>query len=131
MHPPHYFFALFGDPDTPDKDPVEAGLYRPDPRLAPFAPCPGDALLLYCNQGYAKYAGTAPGVGLVLFTDREAIRYRYLPLAQAVAKKHIEQAFGADDLARFRNRRSFRSWLFQIARESFVAAIGGQAIEWP
>lgn len=73
----------------------------------------------------------APGLGIVLRKDSEVIEYRYLPLTQPVAKYRIEREFQADDLAKFKNRRFAAFWLFEISRESFVGAIGGQAIAWP
>jgi hypothetical protein len=36
MHSPNYFFALFGEPNPPEKDRVESGSYHPHPKAAPF-----------------------------------------------------------------------------------------------
>jgi len=128
---PKYFFAMFGDPRPPEKDTIESGIYHPDPKHAPFPTRPGDVLLLYCTGSYRQYPMQAPGLGIVLHTDNEIVRYRYLTLSQPISKDRIEHEFQPSDADKFKNRRFTGFWLFEISRESFVRAFGNRAIVWP
>lgn len=76
MSSPHYFFAMFGEPISPDKDIVESGVYHPDLKSAPFPTQPGDILLLYCIENYTAHPMQVPGLGIVLHTDNTIICYR-------------------------------------------------------
>lgn len=131
MSRPKYFFAMFGDPNPPEKDTVESGIYHPDPKHAPFATRPGDVLLLYCTENYSRHPKQAPGIGVVLDTDQKKVTYRYLPLTQSVSKTMIEEKFQAKDGTKFKNRRFTGFWLFEISRESFIDVLGDQMIAWP
>ncbi|MCI0561663.1 MAG: hypothetical protein MN733_24505 [Nitrososphaera sp.] len=131
MAGPRYFFAMFGEPDPPDKDTIESGVYHPDARLAPFPVMPGDILLLYCTESYTKHAMRVPGVGVATRVDDTVVEYRYLPLKESLPKSKLEQAFRPDDLDKFNNRRFSTFWLFEIARASFVATVGQSTLEWP
>jgi len=131
MSSPKYFFAMFGDPGPPEKDTIESGVYHPHPKSAPFPPRPGDILLLYCSGSYSQYPMQVPGLGVVLQVDNETVRYRYLPLSNPVSKERIERGFLPNDVSRFKNRRFYTFWLFEVSRESFVRTVGDQPIVWP
>ena len=91
MFSPTYFFALFGDPNPPEKDTIESGLYHPHPDTAPFPTKPGDVLLLYCAASYQKYPLQIPGIGVILKLDEKVINYRYLPFAEPIPKYRIDK----------------------------------------
>jgi len=131
MSSPSYFFALFGDPNPPEKDMVESGLYHPHPDTAPFPTKPGDVLLLYCAASYQEHALQIPGIGVTLKSDEKVISYRYLPFAEAIPKYKIDQGFAPDDAGKFKNIRFNRFWLFKISKDSFVRVVGEQRILWP
>lgn len=131
MIPPKYFLAVFGDPKPPEKDTIESGVYHPDPKFAPFPPEPGDVLLLYCTGGYDKNPMQVPGIGIVLDTEDEAIRYRYLPLSYSISKTTVENEMESADAKKFANRRFSSHWLFEISQDSFVKVIGDRTIVWP
>ena len=82
MQSAQYFFAMFGDPNPPEKDEVESGAYHPNQNTAPYSTQPGDFLLLYCTGGYAGLAMQAPGIGIVLAVDYETARNGYVPLTK-------------------------------------------------
>ena len=92
MTSPRYFIAVFGDPHPPNKALVESGEYDPDPKYAPFPTATGDVMLLYCTGSYGKYSMEVPGVGIVLDTDPQWIKYRWLPFNQPISKARIDQA---------------------------------------
>ncbi len=130
MNNPKYFVAVFGDPQQPNKSLVESGEYDPDPRYAPFSPKPGDVMLLYCTGSYLQRFMQVPGVGVVLGTDMQWIKYRWLPFKEAIPKARIDTAFEAADLAKFGNIRFSSHWLFEISAGSFSATIADQQVEW-
>jgi hypothetical protein len=127
---PRYFVAIFGDPQAPDKSLVESGKYDPDPRYAPFPTAPGDVMLLYCTNSYTQHSMEIPGVGIVLQTDNEWIKYRYLPLKEAISKEKLDQSFESADAEKFRNIRFSSHWLFEISQLSFSRTVAAQVIAW-
>ena len=131
MDTPRYFVAVFGEPSPPNKDTIESGIYHPDQKLAPFPSEPGDILLIYCTDNYPAHRMEVPGFGIVLGTDDQTVRYRYLPLVKSIPKSKIERSFGADDIAKFKSRRFSTYWLFEISKESFLRTVGKQGILWP
>ena len=131
MPSPKYFFALFGEPDPPEKDFIESGVYHLHPNAAPSPAEPGDILLLYCSGRYPECEMTVPGIGIVLNSESKVVRYRYLPFTRPVPRNTLDEAFDAEDLANLHNIRFFQFWLFEISRESFVRSVGEQRIDWP
>ncbi|MBI3662390.1 MAG: hypothetical protein HY234_04995 [Acidobacteria bacterium] len=131
MNPPKYFVAVFGDPNPPNKDTVESGVYHPDPDCVPFPTRPGDVILLYCTGGYRDYAMASPGIGIVLKSGDQTIQYRYLALSKPIAIHDIKRKFHATDAEKFDNIRFSTFWLFEISRESFVGALGDRTVTWP
>ena len=130
MNSPRFFVAVFGDPQQPRKSLVESGEYDPDPRY-PFPTSPGDLMLLYCTSSYSGRSMQIPGVGVVLSTDNEWVRYRYLPFTVPIPKSRIDAAFDPIDLDKFRNIRFSSHWLFEITRISFANTIANQQVDWP
>ncbi|OPY11149.1 MAG: hypothetical protein A4E69_02981 [Syntrophus sp. PtaB.Bin138] len=122
MSSPRYFFAVFGNPSPPSKDTVESGIYHPHPKFAPFEPRPGDFLLLYCTNGYVRYAKSSPGYGVVVRHDDLTIEYDYHPFPKPFPIKDIRNAFRADDKAKLRNIRFSSHWLFELNKNSFLKA---------
>lgn len=131
MSSPKYFFAVFGDPNPPHKDTIESGIYHPDPKYAPFPTEQGDVLLLYCTGSYDEHSMQTPGIGIVLFTEDYAIRYRYLPFSQSISKTTVENELQPADAQKFANRRFSSHWLFEISRDSFVRVVADRTIMWP
>ena len=123
MSSPRYFFAVFGNPKPPSKDTVESGIYHPHPKFAPFKPRPGDFLFLYCTNGYAKYAKSSPGFGIVRRLDDLIIEYDYKAFQKSIPIRAIRNAFKSDDKAKLGNIRFSSHWLFELNRESFLTAI--------
>jgi hypothetical protein len=121
MSSPRYFFAVFGDPMPPSKDTVESGIYHPHPKYAPFAPRPGDFLLLYCTNGYAKYSKSSPGFGIVRRLDDLIIEYDYNAFKVPIPLGDIRNAFSMDEKAKLKNIRFNNHWLFELRKESFSA----------
>ncbi len=130
MNGPKYFVAVFGDPQQPNKSLVDSGTYDPDPRYAPFPTNPGDVMLLYCTGSYPNRSMQIPGVGIVLSTDREWIRYRWLPLKGAIPKSQMDGAFEPADLEKLSNIRFSSHWLFEISQRSFSSTISSQNVDW-
>jgi len=128
--PPRYFVAIFGNPQPPDKSLVESGVYDPDPKYAPFPTAPGDVMLLYCTSSYTQYSMEIPGVGIVLHTDKEWIKYRWLPFKEVISKEKIDQSFEPADAEKFRNIRFSSHWLFEISQRSFSRTVTAQIIAW-
>jgi len=130
MNSPMYFVAVFGDPQQPNKSLVESGEYNPDPQYAPFPTKPGDVMLLYCTGSYPQRFMQIPGIGIVLSTDRQWIKYRWLPFKEAIPKSRIDKAFEPTDLVKFDNIRFSSHWLFEISRLSFSGTIANQEVDW-
>jgi hypothetical protein len=128
--PLKYFVAVFGDPRRPEKEPVESGIYYPDPIRGTF-PKSGDILLIYCTGNYPDHPKKIHGIGIVLGTDGQTVNYRYLPFVEPIPKSKIDQAFEPIDIAKFKNIRFDTFWLFKISKESFVGTVGAQRIRWP
>ena len=72
-----------------------------------------------------------PGIGVVLGTDSQWVKYRYLPLIQPIQKSQIDAAFDPIDLDKFKNIWMSSHWLFEISRSSFLATAANQQIDWP
>jgi hypothetical protein len=130
MSTPKLFVAVFGDPQQPNKSLVEAGEYDPDPKYAPFPCRPGDLILLYCTSSYMGRPMQIAGIGVVLSSDRNWVRYRWLPFKQAIPKSRIDAGFEPPDLQKFGNIRFASHWLFEISLKSFSDTIANQEIDW-
>jgi hypothetical protein len=131
MNSPKCFVAVFGDPQPPRKNRVESGEYRPDPRYAPFQTEPGHLMLLYCTGSYPRHSMKIPGIGVVLSTDGESVKYRWLPFKEPIAKSRIDEKFAPADLEKFGDRRFSSRWLFEISLKSFSDTAANQEIDWP
>ncbi len=131
MNIPHYFLAVFGDPNRPQKDVVESGTYRPATNSEENGPEPGDIMLLYCTGGYQGHEMEVPGIGLVLSVRQAAVTYRYLPFSAPIAKAGLDRSFEAEDLGNFQKIRLSSFWLFEISRKSFARAVENCGILWP
>jgi hypothetical protein len=125
------YVAVFGDPQQPGKSLVESGEYDPDPRYAPFPTRPGDFMLLYCTSSYSGRSMQISGIGVVLSTDSQWVRYRYLPFVEPIEKSRIDGAFDAVDLKKFKDIRFSSRWLFEISHSSFSGTVANQQIDWP
>jgi hypothetical protein len=130
MSSPKYFVAVFGDPQQPNKSLVESGQYDPDPKYAPFPTRPGDIMVLYCTGGYPQRFMQIPGIGVVLSTDTQWIRYRWLQFKEAIPKSRIDGAFEPQDVEKFKNIRFSSHWLFEISQTSFSRTIADQDVDW-
>jgi hypothetical protein len=122
MNPPKCFVAIFGDPQQPNKSLVESGQYDPDPRY-PSESQPGDLMLLYCTSSYPGRSMQIVGIGVVLSTDPQWIRYRCLPFHEPIPKSRIDAEFEPGDLKKFRDIRFSSRWIFQISLTSFADTI--------
>jgi hypothetical protein len=131
MKAPKYYLSVFGNPEPPNKDTIESGLYHPDLRFGPFPTEPGDFLLLYCTAGYSEHAMEVPGIGVVLETKETYIYYRYLPFTMAISKSELDSKFNQRDKIKFSNIRFSSHWLFEISRESFLNVVADRKILWP
>ncbi len=130
MNSPKFLVAVFGDPQQPQKSLVESGEYDPDPKYAPFPAGPGDLILLYCTNSYQGRSMQIPGIGVVLTTDSQWVRYRYLPFTAPIQKSRIDAAFDPGDLEKFKNIRFSSHWLFEISRMSFSGTVASQQLDW-
>jgi hypothetical protein len=119
MKAPKYYLSVFGNPNPPDKDTIESGIYHPNLKFAPFPTEPGDFLLLYCTAGYSEYAMHVPGIGVVLETKDTEIHYRYLPLTRAISKDELDNKFDPTDKKKLSHIRFSSHWLFEISRQTF------------
>lgn len=131
MKNPTYYVAIFGDPDPPEKDTVESGIYHLGIRGTDIPGEQGDIILLYCTGNYLEHFQCAPGVGIILSKDKEAIYYRYLPLSRSIALYNIKDAFNDEDGQKLSNIRFKSYWLFEISRDSFCNAIKNVSVNWP
>ncbi len=129
MANPQYYIAVFGDPDSPDKDLVESGVYRPSSDPLPVRT--GDILLLYCTGGYKGHEMEVPGIGVALAVDDKAIRYRYLPFLVPISKNDLDRTLDETDLHKFRNIRFNTFRLLEISKTSFARSVASKAIAWP
>lgn len=131
MNSPKCFVAIFGDPQPPRKNRVESGEYHPDPQYAPFPTDSGDFILLYCTGSYPQRFMQIAGIGVVLSTDSESVKYRWLPFKEPIPKSQIDVAFEPADLKRFGNIRLSSHWLFEISLKSFCDTVASQKVDWP
>jgi hypothetical protein len=131
MKTPKYHIAVFGDPNPPDKDEVESGIYHPDMKFSPFRIDPGDFLLLYCTGNYAEHSKRVPGIGVVLEAAGAEIRYRYLPLREAASKDILNAKLQPVDKEKLSNIRFSSHWLFEISRQSFWGIMADHSVIWP
>jgi len=131
MKEPKHFLAVFGNPEQPDKDPVDSGRFYLGQRGTDTPGDRGDLMLLYCAASDEKYFMSAPGIGIILTKTKEFIFYRYLPISSPIAKDHIEKTFADDDLNKLKSVKSNTYWLFDISDESFRKATSGVSIKWP
>lgn len=131
MNSPRCFVAVFGDPKPPGKNTVKSGEYHPIAKYTISRTQIGDLMLLYCTSGYSGYSMKVPGIGVVLNTDGESIKYRWLPFKKPIEESWIDQAFTAADRKKFGERRFPDSQLFEISLKSFSDAIANQEIDWP
>lgn len=129
MNKPRYFIAVFGDPQ-PNKDPVDSGVYTPDPKYAPFPAKAGDVMLLYCTASYTAYPMQVPGIGVVLAVDRDHIEHRWIPFAQPIKKSIFGANLDPGDAAKMRDIRFSSRWLFEISQQSFSKTVGDQVTAW-
>jgi hypothetical protein len=130
MNSPKCFVAVFGEPQ-PGKSRVESGEYNPAPQYAPFPTEAGDLMLLYCTGSYPQRFMQIAGIGVVLSTDREWVKYRWLPFKEPIAKSRMDTAFEPADLKKFGNIRLSSHWLFEISLKSFSDTVLNQEIDWP
>src|SRR3989442_651688 len=72
---PKYHYFVVGDPDPPEMDEVESGIYHPKAR-PPFPVGLGDLLLLYCTGSYAAHPMEVPGIGVATRIDHSVVEYR-------------------------------------------------------
>ncbi len=131
MNSPNYFVAIFGDPQPPGKNAVESGEYHPIAKYTLSQIQTGDLMLLYCTSGYLGYSMKIPGIGVVLNTDGESVKYRWLPFKEPIAESSIHKAFTAPDQEKFGNRRFTSHQLFEISPKSFSGTVVNQQIDWP
>jgi hypothetical protein len=131
MNSPKCFVAVFGDPNQPSKSLVESGQYDPDPKYTPFPTVPGDLLLLYCTNAYPGRSMQIAGIGVVLSTDSQWVRYRWLPFKTPIPKSRIDGGFDPADLKKFGNIWMSSHWLFEISLKSFYSTVANQEIDWP
>ena len=131
MKNPTYYVAIFGDPDPPEKDTVESGIYHLGIRGTDLPGEQGDIILLYCTGTYFEHYKCTPGIGVILSKDKEAIYYRYLPLSRPIARYNIEDAFNDEDRQKLSNIRFKSHWLFEITRDSFCNTIKNVSVNWP
>ncbi len=131
MTTPKYYYAVFGEPNPPEKDEVESGIYHPDPHQAPFLVKPGDLLLLYCAGKYEAHPMEVPGIGVALRIDDVVVEYRYLPFAKPIPRDQLIKCLEKPDLANFCLIYLKPFWMHEISRNSFVAAVGNASIVWP
>jgi len=129
MHKAKYFVAVFGDPRV-NKEPVESGIYTPDPHYAPLAVKLGDVMLLYCTVSYAAYPMQIPGTGIALRVNRETIEYRWIPYVDAIPTHVIDVNFEPGDLKQMRDIRFTAGWLFEISKQSFSKTVGDRLTAW-
>lgn len=80
-------------------------------------------MLLYGTSSYPGRSMQIPGIGVVLSTDSEWVRYRYLPFIEPIPKSRIDAAFDPIDLDKFKNIRFSSHWLFEISRNSFSGTV--------
>jgi hypothetical protein len=71
------------------------------------------------------------GLGVVLSTDSNWVRYRWLPFKDAIPKSRIDAGFEPTDLQKFSNIRFSSHWLFAISLKSFSDTVANQEIDWP
>jgi len=131
MNTPKYYLSVFGDPNPPDKDTIESGIYHPSSQFAPFPTEPGDFLLLYCTAGYSEHPMKVPGIGVVLEATKTEIHYRYLPLTTTISRDELDRKFDPTDKKKLSNIRFSSHWLFEISRQSFSNAVADRQVLWP
>jgi len=126
---PRYFFAVFGDPSA-EKPEVDSGYYPHRGYISSLDMIPGDIMLLYCTEFYAKHAMEAPGIGMVINTTEECVYYQYFPLDRPVGWYTIKESL-EDYANRLQNLGLKGNWLFEIDSTSFRNAVKERQIDWP
>jgi len=129
MHEPKYHIAVFGEPNPPEKDTIESGIYHL--KSIPFGTDPGDLLLLYCTDNYPGHRMSVPGIGVVLKTEDSKVVYRYLPFNVAVSKYELDEKLEPTDKKKLSNIRFSTHWLFKISRQSFTNIVANREVLWP
>lgn len=128
---PRYFVSVFGNPEPPEKDKIESGIYHPDSKYSPFPTEVGDILLFYCTGSYAEHAMQVPGVGIVLRVSDKEIHYRYLPFIKKIYKDELEKYLDSAGNEKLKNIRFSSHWLFEISKQSFVNCTENRPFAWP
>jgi len=72
-----------------------------------------------------------PGMGVVLTTDAETVRYRWLPFKEPILESSIAKTFTQPDHNKFGDRRFSSHQLFEISLASFSATVTNHDIDWP
>jgi hypothetical protein len=132
MNKPRYFVAVFGDP-SPDKDPVESGVYTAGPGYPLFPVSPGDVMLLYCTAEYIAYSMKVAGLGIVLRVgqkDTEFIEYRWIPFVQPIPRVVIERTFEPADWENMQHLGVKARRVFEVKDQSFSKAVAGRMPAW-
>lgn len=137
---PYYFMAIFGGKYA-DEAPIEDGHYALSKKFWPSEYVPyvrvekGDIVLLYCTKSYWQCPEEMPGIGVVYCveegSEKNTMRYRYLPLTSPIDKSTISGKLSPTDLDKFMNLHSPFRRFFVIERESARAVLEGQPIDWP
>jgi hypothetical protein len=124
------YWAIFGEPGRPGKDPVESGSYTPHSDCATFSTSPGDLLLLYCTGSYPGLEKVSPGFGVVLGSNQVIVSYRYFPFIMPIAKTQIDKCLSPEEAAAFGQIRLPKYWLFKLSRSSFTGVVRDAGINW-
>lgn len=129
MRAVRYFVVVFGDPNE-NGDPVESGQYSAGDGYAPFHVGPGDALLLYCTDGYTTYAKQIPGIGVASDSSETLINYCWIPFLKPLSREHVEQTFESADRKKMQELRFNTRRVFEISKKSFSKAVEDQPLIW-
>jgi hypothetical protein len=127
MNEPKHFVLVFGDPDQ-NGDTIESERYEAGDRYPAFTVKPGDLLLLYCTEGYAKYPLQFPGIGVAIHTSDRLIQYRWIPFAMPIPRALIDLTFDPDDQRKMGQLRFNQFRAFTISSGSFSQTISGQTL---
>jgi hypothetical protein len=132
MNSPKFFVAVFGDPQPPGKNTVESGEYHPIAKYRLSGIQAGDLILLYCTSSYWQFSMKIPAIGVVLGSDSESVKYRYLPFKEPIDGSRMSEAFTPVDREKFspKVRRFPPHQLFEISAASFVDTVADQQIDW-
>ena len=126
---PGYFFAVFGDPSD-GKPEVDSGYYPHKGYISSLGMVPGDIMLLYCTEFYAKHFMEAPGIGVVVGTTEECVYYQYFPLDRPMGWDTIKESL-KDYANRLQNLGLRGNWLFKIDSAAFRNVAKERQIDWP